>query len=259
MQSKIFVPYDEVHSGDGKYFPTMDHIPEEYVKLFDAKWEESRIVTKFTNILNKVAKNYIPRTEESVPRLLDVSDILSDTLETIRRTMWYLVHQYMLYNENRPEHILGEVRDDNTLTLQKIIDYYMIKLYHLLDEKEVKGARNGVSVFLRITPTCYPVTTYYDKYNECISYKVEFDIIDFKNKDREWCYVCNIQDQRFVDACRALHAAIGEHAHTNYYSDKSFFESSFSIFRKSSVVLDFFQSCFNYFRQYTNNLGRYHK
>lgn len=219
MQNKIFIPYEEVHSGDGKYFPTMDHIPEEYVKLFDTKWEESCKVTKFTDILNKVAKNYIPRTEESVSRLLDVSDVCNEVLDKIRQGIWYLVHQYMLYNENRPEHILGEVKDINTLTLQKIVDYYMIKLYHTLDKNNVKGTHNKTSVFLRISPTCYPVTTYYDKHNECVSYKVEFDIIDFANKDRKWHYVCNIQDQRFVDACYALHAAIGEHAHTNYYGD----------------------------------------
>lgn len=219
MQNKIFIPYEEVHSGDGKYFPTTDHIPEEYVKLFDTTWEESRKVTKFTDILNKVAKNYIPQTEENVSRLPDVSDVCNEVLDEIRHGIWYLVHQYMLYNENRPEHIFGEVKDVNTLTLQKIVDYHMIKLYHLLDEKAVKGTHNKTSVFLRISPTCYPVTTYYDKYNECISYKVEFDIIDFKNKDRKWHYVCNIQDQRFVDACYALHAAIGDHAHTNYYAD----------------------------------------
>lgn len=221
MENKIFIPYEEVHSGDGKYFPTMDHIPEEYVKLFDTKWEESRKVTKFTDILNKVAKNYIPQTEEHVKHLLDVSDVCNEVLDEIRHGIWYIVHQYMMYNENRPIHILGElaVKDENTLTLQKIVDYYMIKLYHLLDEKSVKGAHNKTSVFLRIFPTCYPVTTYYDKYNECISYRVEFDIIDFANKDRLEHYVCNIQDQRFVDACYALHSAIGEHTYTNYYAD----------------------------------------
>lgn len=219
MQNKIFISYDEVHSGDGKYFPTMDHIPEEYVKLFDTKWEENRKVTKFTDILNKVAKNYIPQTAENVLRMLDVSDVCNEVLDEIRQGIWYIVHQYMMHNENRPDLILGEVRDVNTLTLQKIVDYYMIKLYHLLDEKAVKGTHNKTSVFLRIFPTCYPVTTYYDKYDECISYRVEFDILDFANKDRLEYYVCNIQDQRFVDACYALHAAIGDYADTNYYAD----------------------------------------
>ena len=221
MQTKIFVPYEEVHSGDGKYFPTMEHIPEEYVKLFDAKWEESRKVTKFTDILNKVAKIYIPQTAENVSRLPDVSDVCNEVLDELRKGIWYIVHQYMIHNENGLNLILGElaVKDKNTLTLQKIVDYYMIKLYHLLDEKVVKGTHNKTSVFLRIFPTCYPVTTYYDKYNECISYRVEFDIIDFANRDRMGHYVCNIQDQRFVDACYALHVAIGEHTYTNYYAD----------------------------------------
>lgn len=103
MENKIFIPYEEVHSGDGKYFPTMDHIPEEYVKLFDTNWEESRKVTKFTDILNKIAKNYIPRTAENVSRLQDVSDVINEVLDELRHGIWYLVHQYMMYNENRPE------------------------------------------------------------------------------------------------------------------------------------------------------------
>lgn len=194
MQIRSFIPYETVHSGSGKYFPTMEHIPKEYKDIFDEILKDEDITKQFTDILN----NALSTWDNS-----DKTDICNKIINTISECVAMLVVRY-IYRETHKTYFgsLDETLHERPLTLQMIIDYYMIRLYSLLDEQMIKGSHDCKTLFLRIEPHCYPIETYFENYTECITYRVYLDLIDFDKKTRHWHPVCNVQDNTLVDLCK---------------------------------------------------------
>ncbi len=194
MQIRSFIPYETVHSGSGKYFPTMDHIPKEYKDIFDEILKDEDIIKQFTDILNNALSTWYDS---------DKTDVCNKIIKTISEGVNMLVVRY-IYRKTHTAYFgsLDETLEDRPLTLQMIIDYYMIRLYSLLDEQMIKGSHDRKSLFLRIEPHCYPIETYFENHTECITYRVYLDLIDFDKKTRHMHPVCNIQDNTLVDLCK---------------------------------------------------------
>lgn len=196
MENKIFIPYEAVHSGSGNYFPTMDHIPKEYKNIFDEILKDEDITKQYTDILNNAL---------SIWDTSDKTDVCNKIIETISEGVAMLRVRYIRRETTKA--YIGPLMDEPSeeerpLTLQMIIDYYMIRLFSLLDISTIKGSHDRRSLFLKIEPHCYPIETYFEKHTECITYRVYLDLIDFDKKTRYWHPVCNVQDITLVDLCK---------------------------------------------------------
>ena len=195
MQIRSFIPYETVHSGSGKYFPTTDHIPKEYKDIFDEVLNDNIISKQFNNILDK----FIHKWDNTN----DKNDLCNIIISKITDSIALLSTRYVLYKSRMTNLVSSEdTMEENPLTLQMLIDYYMIRLYTLLDDQRIKGSYGKRSLFLRIEPYCYPIETYFEKCTECITYRVYLDLIDFDKKTRHWHPVCNVQDNTLVDLCK---------------------------------------------------------
>lgn len=186
MNTNIFMNYFEVHSNPTSFVPDlkMYPIPDHILNVMNKFWEENndKIHNKFKNALEYGFNNQVIACEKITHAFIETINDLT----------------MLFYNED-------ETLITKGVSTQHIINYIIHQLYHVVqrgvsDQKRRSG--------LNITAYTYPIEVYYEKRVECVIYRIELDIIDFKNKTREFKDVVALYDKNFVDTCIRLHQLV---------------------------------------------------
>lgn len=182
METKIFIPYDEIHSNPYKSVPDLDHIPENILDRMNKFWEEN-------------SKHILSQLFEALPHGFVSCNTARDLIkDVIMRTVNKL---FMVFFDNQRYTEKG-------VSTQLILDFIMNKLHHL----DPSVREDNKRICIQISAYGYPITLDYEKRIECVIYDVELDIIDFRYKTRDFKYVTTLYDVGFVNTIIELHNRI---------------------------------------------------
>ena len=183
MDTNIFMNYFEVHSDSPAFVPNlkMYPIPDHILNVMNKFWEENsdQIHNKFKAALEYGFHDQITACEK-------ITHAFMETINDL--TMLFYKKDEMFITTG--------------VSTQHIINYVIYQLYNAV-QRGVSDQNRRSS--LHITAYTYPIEVYYEKRVECVVYRVELDIIDFKNKTRKFKDVVALYDKNFVDTCIRLH------------------------------------------------------
>ena len=206
METKIFVPYDEIHSNPYKCVPDLDHIPTNILERMNKFWEEN-------------SKHICSQIFEALSRGFaswnTARDLVRDAImETVNKLFM------VFYYDN-------QCCTEKGVSTQIILDYIMNKLHHL----DTSAGENNKRIDIYISAYGYPLTMGcekhiecvangvemgYEKHVECVIYDVELNIIDFQYKTRDFKYVTTLYDTKFVEATIQLHNIVFHPEHDTF-------------------------------------------